>query len=299
MTTAPSKTAPVQFYDLNLELDSNFSLTPAANSPRIKQAKIQNVTPLQNKQGETLPSETTQPESLVFSPRNSIFITTEEQEGDLAFPFIGEFDLGSGQLRNIVPIPPRYYPEIEQGTLVQGVQPESGFQVMTIAPDGFSPGGMDPFRLFVASSTPLIQDIDPNYSPRLRLLHYVIADRASFLVSEMFYPVETDYQLAELIALPESGRFLSLEVNSHGGKIYQVATGDATDTSRVEHLRGNLRQIKPLQKQLLFDLENLDIPTTQLTGMTLGPKLSNGRQSLVLVGQNSEQMAELLWFGVS
>ncbi|MGL5080507.1 MAG: esterase-like activity of phytase family protein [Microcoleaceae cyanobacterium] len=281
---------PAQFYTLNIELDL---VKP------VEKFEVEAVKSLTGKSGNVIPTHSTVLENLVFSPRNSIFISTEEIEADYNIPFIGEFDLTTGQLRNSILIPSAFIPKIENQELTQGIQANSGFKSMTIAPDGFSPGGLDPFRLFISTEAPLVQDIDLNFSPRLRLLHYVIADQSSFLVSETLYPLESESQLVEMIALQESGHFLSLERSPTTAQLYQVFTGDATDISRVEHLRGNLQSIQPLRKQLLLDLDELGIPLPNLTGMTFGPRLSEGNQSLILIGHEAGKATELLVFGLT
>lgn len=255
------------------------------------QIKVEKVTVLQDKSGQPFSQNTIHPESLVFSPRKSVFVATEMQEGSESSPFVAEFDLETGKLKNTVPIPPNYLPETQEEEPPKGIQTSLGFQSISIAPDSFSPGGTDPFRLFTATAAPLIQDLDAE-ATKIRVLHYVIADRASFLVSEMLYPLEFDqtapHQLADLVALNQGGYFLSLERSHNSAQIYQVFTADATDTSRIASLGGELSKVQPLRKQLLFNLDELGISLQNLTGMTLGPRLPDGSQSLVLVNDDSQ-----------
>lgn len=221
--------------------------------------------------------------SIAFSPRKSLFIATDNSH-------IGEYDLETGEVKNTVPLPPSYVSKEDDSQPPQGLQGELGIKSLTIAPDGFSAGGMDPFRLFVAPYAPLKQDLDSG-AGKVRILHYVIADRASFLVSENLYNFDEDSQgreLAGLVALNRGGSFLSLERSASSGMgagIYQVFSGDATDTSRIASLRGKLSKVQPLRKQLLLNLPELGI-NAQVTGMTLGPRLPDGGQSLVVTKDN-------------
>ncbi|NJK39123.1 MAG: esterase-like activity of phytase family protein [Oscillatoriales cyanobacterium RM2_1_1] len=301
---ASTQLEPARSQSLNSDSFNSDSLKSDSLKPN--PFNLEAAIPLTNLSGEALSSDLTRPESITFSPRDSIFIATEEIQGDQTMPFIGEFDLTTGAFRNLVPVPPGYGPEREAdqslNSSIQGIQPDLGFKSLTIAPDGFSPGGFDPFRLFAITAAPLMQDVDPDFPPRLRLLHYVIADRASFLVSETLYPLELNCQLVGMVALKTSGSFLSLERSPTSAQIYQVFTGDATDISRVEYLRGNLGSIQPLRKQLLFDFaENFGglkgLPA-ELTGMTLGPRLPDGGQSLILIGSAPDNTTSFLVFSL-
>jgi hypothetical protein len=60
--------------------------------------------------------------------------------------------------------------------------------------------------------------------------------------------------------------------------------------------------VRPAQNTLLFDLGSLGIPLDNVEGMTLGPKLPDGRQSLVLVSDNNfaaSQSTQFLLFALS
>ena len=84
-----------------------------------------------------------------------------------------------------------------------------------------------------------------------------------------------------------------------GAKIFQVAIGNATDTSNIDSLKGDLTQIRPLKKQLLFDLQDLGFYLDNIEGMTFGPRLPDGSQSLILISDdnfNEEQITQFLLF---
>ncbi|MEB3279337.1 MAG: esterase-like activity of phytase family protein [Lyngbya sp.] len=304
-----NSTEGIHFYALTQNQEDNsarfytlkFDLTSPENTS-LNQISIENETLLKDRDGQPLLLTTTYPESLAFSPRNSLFIATENTVEEQSLPLIGEFDLKTGKLRNTVPIPPSYIPTIEDGKQQQGIQANLGFKSMSIAPDGFSPGGKDPFRLFTTTAAPLVQDTDIDTATKLRILHYVIADRASFLVSENLYPLEASetspHQLVDIVALNQGGYFLSLERSPSSSQIYQVFTGDATDTSRIVSLRGEAPKVQPMRKKLLFDLNQLDIPLHPLTSMTLGPRLPSGDQSLLLMSEENSETTQFLLFSL-
>lgn len=269
---------PAQFYTLRLEF---------GDGDDISQIAIADTTILRESTGEP---PAIHPDSIVFSPRKSVFVAAATDEPDRPFR-VGEYDLETGQLKNDVPLPPTYFPGED---VQQGLQPQFGLKSLSIAPDGFSAGGMDPFRLFVAPEAPLLQDLDRDRPPKLRLLHYVIADRASFLVSENLYTFDENSpatDLAGFVALNRSGSFLSLErsADGQGTAIYQVFSGDATDTTRIASLRGGLTKVQPLRKQLLLDLPASGIEAP-VTAMTLGPRLPDGGQSLVVIGDSPTRL---------
>ncbi|VXD23112.1 conserved exported hypothetical protein [Planktothrix serta PCC 8927] len=279
--------SPAKFYTLNFNLETSESIN-------LKDITLEGLTVLKDKQEQPLLANQVYPESIAFSPRHSVFIAAENLENVNTPPFIAEYDLKTGQLKNTVPLSSFYVPKFNESEQTQGVEPKFGFKALTISPDGFSPDGRDPFRLFTVTEKPLIQDRDPENATKLRLLHYVIADRASFLVSEMLYLLdETSQKLVDITA-GQGGTLLSLEQSENTGKIYQLFTGDATDTSRIKSLKGNGIKVQPVRKKLLLDLQDLGIPLQQLSGMTLGSRLPDGSQSLVLMSEDDKNTTEFL-----
>lgn len=291
LSDAVTTESPAKFYTFN------FNLEPSESIP-LKDITIEGLTILKDKQDQPLLENQVYPESIAFSPRHSVFISTENLENVNTPPLIAEYDLKTGQLKNTVPLSPFYLPQFNESEQTQGVEPQFGFKALTISPDGFSPDGRDPFRLFTVTEKPLIQDRDPELATKLRLLHYVIADRASFLVSETLYLLDETSQGLVDIAAAKGGILLSLEQSKDTGKIYQLFTGDATDTSRMVSLKGNLIKVQPVRKKLLLDLQNLGIPLQQLKGMTLGSRLPDGSQSLVLIGEDNHNTTQVLLFSL-
>ena len=271
-----------------------FDLNPSG-SMNLQDISLENSTILKNQQNQPLSDSQLYPDSIAFSPRNSVFISTKTLEKSELPPSIAEYDLTTGQLKNTVPLSSFYLPQFKDSDQIRGIEPQFGFKALTISPDGFSPDGRDPFRLFTVTEKPLIQDRDPEDETKLRLLHYVIADRASFLVSETLYLLDKTSQKLVNIVAGQSGIFLSLEQSGDSGKIYQLFTGDATDTSRIASLKGDLSKIQPVRKKLLLDLQDLGITVPNLTGMTLGSRLPDGSQSLVILNHQNDGTEFLLF----
>ncbi|MDQ2099440.1 MAG: esterase-like activity of phytase family protein [Tychonema bourrellyi B0820] len=295
----PSENGEARFYSLRLDLKSG----DTANIG-LKKVTVEGVTSLKKADGETFPWGSINPEGIALSPRNSVFVASEGVTHVGIPPFVGEFDLKTGNQRGNLPIPKRYIPDSSDDKQQQGVLDNLGFESLTIDPETFSPGGIDPFRLFVGTEAPLMQDVDPENGTKLRILHYIIVDKTPQLVSENLYgldsvPMSILNGLTELVAIG-GGQFLSLErsfgISGYGGRIYQVAVGAATDTSRINSFKGQTTMLEPVRKKLLLDLSELGIPLYNLEGMTLGPRLPDGSQSLVLVSDDSFDEAQQTQF---
>jgi hypothetical protein len=284
-----SENGEARFYSLRLDLTSS---DPA--NIRLKKVAVEGVTSLKKADGETFPWDSINPEGIALSPRNSVYVASAGITHAGIPPFVGEFDLTTGKLRGNLPIPKRYIPDASDEKQQQGVQDNLGFESLSIDPETFSPGGLDPFRLFAATAAPLMQDLDPEAANKLRILHYIIVDKTPQLVSENLYkldqvPMTVLNGLTELVTVG-GGQFLSLErsfgLSGYSARIYQVAVGAATDTSRVE----------PARKKLLLDLSELGIPLYNLEGMTLGPQLPDGSKSVVLVSDDNFEEAQKTQF---
>ncbi|MBF2029345.1 MAG: esterase-like activity of phytase family protein [Oscillatoriales cyanobacterium C42_A2020_001] len=298
--------APARFYTLKLAIDST-----APQAPKIQTVNLQNVTTITNEDGKPYAKGTVDPEGIALSPLETLFISSEGIPKQDIPPFVREFDLKTGQWKRSLPIPKRYAPKIEAGKLVQGVGDNLGFEALTLG--SISPGAIEPFRLFTATESALTQDASPEHpqqgASRNRLLHYSVDPSHALLVSEQLYSMETPpegalyHGLTELLAIDQGGHFLSLE-RSFGAKgfsvkLYQLAFGSATDTIRIESLKGTLPGVQPVRKKLILDLTELGIRLDNLEGMTLGPRLPDGTSSLVLVSDdnfNPQQVTQFLLF---
>jgi hypothetical protein len=211
-------------------------------------------------------------------------------------------------------IPERYLPDpVEQKERTKGIEETSAFESLTFNPTGTIPTSGEPINLFTATESALVQDREPPSSEKgakSRVLHYLVGYGSPVLIAEYFYALDPTVGnangLVELISVDRGGHFLSLERSREGlgfnEKIFQITTGGATDTSRIDSLKGEIRNINPVKKKLLLDLKELGIPLDNLQGMTLGPRLSDGTQSLLLVSDNNfdaEQATQFLLFRLS
>ncbi len=296
-----SRLAPARFYTVAMQLD------PDAGINRIA---IENVTFLQTPKEENFPGGSLDPEGIALLPANEIYVSSEGNFNAAIEPFIARFNLETGTWQDALPLPP-YYIWDEEG---QGIQNNAGFEALTLNPGARNSQG-EPYRVFVATESPLQQDLELEEgisTIRNRLLHYAIVDGTPQFIAEHLYPLDVANPsvvangLTEMVALDEAGHFLSLErtyspFSGTAVKIFQFAIADATDILGRSRL-GEAADVRSIRKQLLWSSRDAGVTVDNLEGMTLGPRLSDGSQSLVLVSDDnfnqfaSPQVTQFLLF---
>ncbi len=276
------------------------SLTPPALSPssstvpiksfglsKVKTIAVEAVTPLIDSKS-SVPAGGT---GIALTPRGTVFIL-EEQNSTPPLPRLSEFKLASGLWQQNLPLP-KQYGVTPQEKPPFGIQPHQGLKALAINIEGD--------RLFAAAEAPLTQDLPPAAASQTsrysRLLHYWIAEPEPLLISEHLYPLDSPTEdrqgatLTDIIPVDNAGHFLGLERTHSSSKgdsatIYQFVTGVATDTSQIRILPADMSGLAPIMKKPLLKLDSLQIPLQNLEGMTLGPYLADGSQSVVIVGNN-------------
>ncbi len=291
---------PARFYTLKLQMDQN----------ALKSVEVQNVTTLTDENGQPFAKGTIDAEGITLSPLNSVFISSEGAVKEDIPPFIGEFDLQTGKLKRKLTLPESYLPDAKGIAQTRGIQDNRGFESLTLNAGASTAPSAEPFRLFSAIESPLVQDLEvPSKESLLnRFLHYQIIGNRSTLISEHAYPLDPkptgaiDHGLSDFLSIDQGGHFLSLErsfgLSGFRIKLFQVETGTASDTSLVETLRG--AKVKPARKELLQDLNQLGIRLDNLEGMTIGGRLPDGSHTIVLVSDdnfnNLGQITQFLLF---
>jgi hypothetical protein len=315
--------APARFYTFKADFEG---ANEGANQPQLSQIQIKSATALQQPDGTTYAPKTIDPEAIALSPKGTVYVSSEGITHDLIPPFINEYERGSGKFFSALPIPKRYLPAIGDDsakapvtTANIGVRDNLGFEAMTVVGDAPS----DPYRIFAITENALAQDYQERSliskvknvakqepSPS-RFLHYVennVVRVPPLLVAEHLYPVEAPpvggvNGVVEMFALDRAGHFLTLERSfsplGFGAKIWQINTTAATDTSQIASFKGDISNIRPINKQLVLDLSTLGIKLDNLEGMTFGPKLADGSRSLLLVSDDNfsdQQFTQFLLF---
>ena len=319
-----AQTSPARFYDLDIAIDRQ--------AGSIQGVSIGDVHRLSAADQMLYPKGSIDPEGLAISPDDTLLISSEGDTTRGIAPFVAEFTREGRHLRDLplyeyfLPDTVTESPESTDQTPAQtpdqtpaqtlGVQNNAGFESLTIGGRG-SRG--EPYRVFVATESPLLQDLPnldtpdsseaPNSSPTAysRLIHYSVIGRdRTQIVAEHLYPLDppplgaTTIGLTELLALDQPGYFLSLE-RAYGplglfAKLYQVTVAGASDTASLATLTGNLDGIQPIRKRLLLDFSTLEQPIDNLEGMTFGPRLADGSQSLIIISDdnfNPEQTTQI------
>ncbi len=293
-----SQINPARFYTLDINLSDG-----ELNNEDVT---FQNVTTLLNASGQPFPESSLDPEGISLTDNGTVFISSE---GSVAAtpqinPFVNEFSLTGEQLQAL-PVPQKFLPT----TGDRGIRDNLAFESVTITPD-------QKF-LYTATENALAQDgaiaTTENGSPS-RILKYnlVTGTEAEFLYETdpvAAPPIPADQfstnGLVELLALDNSGTLLALERSFSVGvgnniKLYEVRLQGATDISGVDSVDG-LEVGAVAQKRLLLDFAELGVPLDNIEGITLGPTLPDGRQSLVVVSDNNfseTQFTQFLAFAV-
>jgi glycerophosphoryl diester phosphodiesterase len=316
-----SQFGPARFYSFTL--DPNTLGTAGVN--------FTGLTALKDTSGKTFALNSLDPEGIALSGKGTVFISSEgEVRPDLGAsrvtdPFIKEFSLTTGQELRSLTIPTKFLPKIADtnknglvdgaDTQTAGVRNNLAFESLTITPDQKT--------LYSATENALFQDGDKttiDTGTNNRIIRYNLATgqpEQEYLyvtdpVAKAPNPVTgaSDSGLVDLLAIDDRGTFLALERSFAIGqgntiKIYEVKLQGATDISKIESLTGlskaQLQAIVPTQKRLVLDLDTLKLPnsdgnhptgTDNIEGIAFGPKLADGRQSVVLVSDNNFNAAQ-------
>ncbi len=301
-----STKAPARFYQLKLDLDTTGK--PIA-------AQFTGVTTLKNGAGNLYESGTIDPEGIALTPQGTVWIASEGVAIDGIPPFIQEHDLKTGKLLRSLRIPDQYIPRTDDNGDRQGVQNNMAFESLTLNANAARMGATEPYRIFSATENALEQDKNPDpessESDRVRFMHHSIQDRRIDLIAEYLYPLENSaigggkFGLAEMLSLDGSGRFLSLErsfgLSGFKIKLFQTIFASSKDTSMLSSIQGLDAVVKPAPKELVADLGLLDITLDNLEGMTIGPHLPDGSQSLIMVSDDNfdpRQKTQILVFRI-
>ncbi len=289
------KYGPSRFYQLAI------SWRPQQDGqPGFDNVTVESVTALRNQEGNLFSPGYLDPEGMALAPNNRLWISSEGDDRQNALPLIGEFDRTTGQLQRTLTIPSRFLAGSSTAGPV-GVRNNLGFEALTLTADSGLAAAREPFRLFTVSESALAQDYDNDPSRPLysRFLHYLVSPEQTTLIAEHTYPLDLEPSgaivngVTDLLAIDPGGHFLALEraygLRGFDVKLYQWATGGATDTSSLPSLAPPGRDLRPIAKQLVVDFKDAPWPVDNLEGMALGPRLPDGSQSLILITDNNFQ----------
>ncbi|BAY20050.1 phytase (plasmid) [Anabaenopsis circularis NIES-21] len=294
-----SQFAPARFY--------TFSTDPATiNTAGVN---FTNVTPLTDTNNNFFAINTIDLEGIALTNNGTVFISSEGEVSSsrVLDPFIREFSLSTGQQIKSLPVPAKFLPvfndlnnngTLDTGEQTSGIRNQLAFESLTIT--------LDQKTLFTATENALFQDGSANNTDIIlsRIIQYNLESGQP--EKEYLYSTETNNTgLVDLLAIDNQGTLLALErtFNPAVGvtiKIYEISVQNATDISAIDSLNSlttqELAAIQPVKKRLVLDLTELNLPNSDgfhptgldnIEGLTFGPKLADGRQSIILVSDNN------------
>lgn len=256
-------------------------------------------------------------EGLVVLPNGDLLLAAEGTGREPRRPpTLTEYGRYGQFVRNF-PIRDKFVPE-PTGPQTRGARGNASFESLTISPDGR--------RLFTATETALVQDGSPasfDAGTSSRILEYDEHNGSYEPGPEYVYPVERIDRpsfaagvsingLVDLLALSRT-TLLALErayTEDRGVKgggvnrvrLYRVSLAGATDVSGLESLKER-QGVSPVTKTLLLDLTETPGLAPDLAGrldnfegMAFGPRLPDGRATLVLVSDDNFNASQRTWF---
>lgn len=297
----PSQFQPARFYTIALDLNDGHLADG--------DVRFEDVTTLLAPDRQPYAPFSVDPEGLALTKDRQLIFTSEGFTNSLIDPFVRRYSL-NGSFLGSLPVPQPFLPTADHSS---GIRPNLAFESAGVPRNGRF--------VFAATENALYQDGPPatvsNGSPA-RIMRYNL--QTGRLDRQWVYETEPVAQppvpasqfsvngLVEL--LPINNEFLiamersfSVGVAGTGNsiKLYKVALPGATDVNGVDSLQGKLDRVRPAQKTPLLDLGELGIPLDNLEGLTFGPRLPDGRRSVVLVSDNNfaaSQFTQFLLFSL-
>ncbi|WP_433918677.1 esterase-like activity of phytase family protein [Streptomyces canus] len=242
------------------------------------------------------------PEGIAVDPRDGTLVWTSEGERIVASD--GPALLGDPWIRRAtttgaytgqLPLPPQLHMNSQEF----GPRKNQTLEGVTFTPDGR--------RIVTAMEDPLYQDGDDPTPEHGALTRITVHDaRTGQPLAQYAYPLEplfatppagsTDTNgVSDIVAL-DRDRFLVLERasiyadNNWKARIYLVDLHGATDVLGRDSLtETSAQRVQPVRKTLVTDLSDVPGPTRvdNVEGITLGPRLPDGRRTVVLVSDDN------------
>ncbi len=281
---------PARFYNLDLDLDSEGFDGVTFNS----------VTPLLNQDDSLFGPGELDPEGLRLNPATGTFYWSSEGDANnLVDPFVWEMN-GLGQFIREFDLPEGFSPTADGSS---GIRNNLAFESLSISANGRS--------LFAATENALFQDgpaASLTEGSPTRIIEFDIETGEA--VGQFIYetgPIPNEPAppgsfatngLVEILAI-NNDQFLMIERAFSVGvgnsvQIYLADIENATDVTDLGGVAG--QDYVPLEKTLLFDLEELGITLDNIEGLTFGPVLEDGSLSLVLVSDNNFNATQFTQF---
>ena len=243
---------------------------------------------LRDETGRFFARRSLDPEGVAVFDRG-FFVSSEGETKAGVPPFVAEFDR-RGQLLRRFDLPPRFLPG---GDGLRGVRDNLGFESLSLSDDGAT--------LFFATEGPLVgdgpaADVDTPGVVRIRRV-----DLTTGRAEEFFYPLDavstrpepsTGFRvngLSEMLALDRQ-RLMVLEREfvvgvGHRVRLFLVDLAAATEVSGLDGPPGT--EVRLAKKRQVLDFKDLGIEVANYEGLAFGPRLEDGRATLVVVSDDN------------
>lgn len=270
-----SERSPARFYTVRIPLADN----------QLHDVQFVGTQPLLDPRGHVYPFGSLDPEGIAFDGRrHQLYWSSEGErapdESVLINPWVRICAL-DGTYRGEFTMPPMLAMSAQQ----TGPRRNRTLEGLTLTPSGRF--------VWAAMEWPRYDDGEPPTADKGALTRITKFDVATGAATAQYaYPLDPitapageDNGLSDLVALDDD-TFLVIE-RSHGtrnvARIYRASVAGTDDVLDRPSLQG--APLTPMSKTLVADLSTIPEvqPLDNVEGITLGPKLSDGRQSVVLV----------------
>jgi hypothetical protein len=231
------------------------------------------------------------PEGLVLTKDRELILTSEGFTNRLIAPFVRRYAL-DGSFLGDLPVPQEFLPTVDQSS---GIRQNLAFESAGVPPNGRF--------LFTGTENALFQDgpaaTVAGGSPA-RIMRYQL--QTGRLDRQWVYETEPVAQPPAPGEFSVNGLVELLPLNNEFAIAMERSFSvGAPGTGNTIKLYKAALQGDTAEKTLLLDLDTLGIPLDNVEGMTFGPRLPDGRRSVVLVSDNNfaaTQFTQFLLFAL-
>jgi len=283
-----SKINPARFYTAKIKLSNK----------GIDSVEFVSVTTLLQSDDSVYSYSSIDPEAVRYYPKkHQLFISSEgekivNKEGTILHQTSINIYKLNGELQDSFSLPANMHMQaIEQGPRSNG-----SFEGLSFTNDYKT--------IYVNVEEPLYEDgpkaSGGDSSAWTRILEFDVASRKqvaqyAYLVDPVAYPASPAGAfkingVSEILWVGKN-ELLVMERSFSTGrlgcviKIYLANLSGATNVSSIHSLKG--ASFRPVSKKLLLNMETLGMPVYNIEGVTFGPKLPNGHQSLLFVADDN------------